>query len=427
MNRIGLAICLATSIVIMCGPVFAGDRDPLVQLLIKKGIITEDEVRQMEVELKAQEEAKKEELAKKESEYKRVDLDKLTSRLKIKGRAAIGFLDSGESGSFPSGSFEMPDAKLQFAFQPDRINTVVMRFNLNNATAQSPLLDYFYLQSNDFLPFLKDTPFSLSSRLGRFKLGFGEETWSDNPVESVLPSKSAAGASVIDEGLEFAGKIKLENINLRPLGWVVSLTNGNKGAGSDSGGAKAFMGKLYYTPLDPLYLSASYYNSASLKASDAELSIAGLISRPSGATDWRRQIWEVDARYDFGKGKKPLDPPAFSDSKAILRLSYGQFIDDNISGASERDGQFGFVEGSYNLTEKFYTAGRYSLVDLYGGTTASLNGVTANKYTRYSLGLGYRWSENVILKLSYDWNRESGPNVEDANNNLLSAIVASQF
>ena len=352
---------------------------------------------------KAKEEAvkTKEEMAKiKETtvatQASKVDLANALSKLKLKGRAAVGFFDSGKAGSYPAGSFEMPDAKIQFAFEPDAINTVVMRFSLNNATAQSPLLDYFYLQSKDFLPSLKNTPFSLSSRLGRFKLGFGEETWSDNLVESVLPSKSAAGASVIDEGLELAGKIKLAELGLKglkPLGWVFSISDGNSGVGLDSGTAKALMSKLYYSPIEPLYLSLSYYDSGSLKSSNSEFSIAGLAARPTNATNWERQVWEVDTRYDFGKGKKPLDPPAFSDSKAILRLSYGAFHDTtSTAGAAERTGNFGLVDGLYNLTKKFYAAGRYSFVDLSSDTTATLNSVTANKYDRYSLGAGFRWS-----------------------------------
>jgi hypothetical protein len=230
----------------------------------------------------------------------------------------------------------------------------------------------------------------------------------------------------MDEGLELAGKIKLDKIGLKPLGWVVSVSDGNSGVGSDSSSSKAFMGKLYYTPIDPLYLSASYYDSGSLKSSNnAEMSIAGLVTIPSsGVGDWKRKVWEVDARYDFGKGKKPLEPSAYSDSKAIFRLSYGEFHDiANIC----RLGNFGFVDGVYNLTKRFYTAGRYSFVDLAGNSTATLNSVTANKYDRYSLGVGYRWSENTILKLSYDWNKQSGPNIEDADDNLISAIVASQF
>ncbi|MDP2911654.1 MAG: hypothetical protein Q8N76_04930, partial [Candidatus Omnitrophota bacterium] len=168
----------------------------------------------------------------------KVDLSNALSKLKVKGRFATGYYKSGNAGSFSSGSFEMPDAKLQFSFQPDEVNTVVMRFKLDNGVTSisttSPLLDYFYLQSKDFITSLKDTPFSLSSRLGRFKLGFGEETWSNNPIESVLPSNSAANPSVSDEGLELAGKIKLDKLGLKPLGWVTSISDGNNTAGSDS-------------------------------------------------------------------------------------------------------------------------------------------------------------------------------------------------
>jgi hypothetical protein len=210
---------------------------------------------------------------------------------------------------------------------------------------------------------------------------------------------------------------------LRPLGWVVSVSDGNKEIGSDTSSGKAFMGKLYYAPFDPLYLSASYYDSGNLKGA-AEMSIAGLTSLPSGGTDWQRKVWQVDARYDFGKGKKPLEPSAYSDSKAILRLSYGEFNDH---ANKSRSGNFGFVDGIYNLTKKVYAAGRFSFVDLNGDGTASLNSVTANRYHRYSLGLGYRWSENTILKLGYDWNKSSGRNIDDADDNLLSAIVAAQF
>jgi hypothetical protein len=377
----------------------------------------------------------KEEVAKvKEAQAPRVDLANALSKLKIKGRWAAGFFDSGKYGSYPSGSFEVPETKLQFSFQPDDFNTFVLRFNLNNATAQVPLLDYLYLQSKDFLPILKKTPFSLSGRLGRFKLGFGEETWSNNLVESTVPSNSAGNVGVSDEGLELAGKVDLAKLgleSLKPLGWVFSVSDGNSGVGSDTTGAKAFMGKLYYSPVDPVYFSVSYYNSGNLKANNAEMSIAGVVSPPTGTNKWYRSVWELDARYDFGKGKKPLDPVAYSDSKAIARLSYGQFKDDikgTAAAAAKRGGQFGFVEGIYNLTKKFYTAARYSIIDLNKRQTASLNGVTCNKYQRYSFGLGYRWSENTIIKLGYDWNKEQDLSATAGkDNNLISALVASQF
>ena len=396
-----------------------------VQELLKR--IEKLEVEQVvskEESKKAKEEVTKLKETSQAQQAGRVDLANTLSKLKIKGRAALGFFDSGKAGSYPAGSFEMPDAKLQFGFQPDEINTLVLRFNLNNATAQSPLLDYFYLQSKDFIPALKDSPFSLSSRLGKFKLGFGEETWTDNLVEGIVPSNSAARATVVDEGLEFAGKVKLEDIGLKPLGWVVSVSDGNSGVGSDSTASKAFMGKLYHNPIEPLYVSGSYYNSGELDSSSSEMSIAGVTSAIQSGMAWRRSVWELDARYDFGKGKKPLEPIVFSDSKAIVRLSYGEFKDD---GNRTRSGNFGFVDGIYNLNKKFYAAGRYSFIDMNGDVTATLNSVTANRYDRFSLGGGYHWSDNVILKLGYDWNKNSGPSVNDADDNLLSALVATQF
>jgi hypothetical protein len=189
------------------------------------------------------------------------------------------------------------------------------------------------------------------------------------------------------------------------------------------------MGKLYYTPIDPLYLSASYYDSGRLKSSDSELSIAGLKTEPTGGSaDWQRTVWEVDARYDFKKGKKLLDPPAYSDSKAFVRLSYGEFHDTTSTAAAvERSGNFAFLEGTYNITKKVYAATRYSYVGMDEEVTASLNSVTANKYDRYSLGAGYHWSENTILKVGYDWNRQSGPSTQEAHDNLLSAIAVTQF
>ncbi len=437
MFKRGLSVCLISGLVLIFNAplVRADERDEEIAVLktqvkelsarLEKLEAAQAQTKQEAVSVK-EEVGKIKEASQAASQAPKVDLANTLAKLKIKGRWAAGYLDSGKAGSYPTPSFEAPEAKLQFSFQPDDINTIVMRFNVNNATAQSPLMDYLFLQSKDFLPLLKNTPFSLSGRLGRFKLGFGEETWSNNMVESFLPSNSAGNVGVSDEGLELAGKLDLAKMGLKqlkPLGWSVSVSDGNSGVGSDTSSSKAFMGKLYYTPINPLYLSANYYDSGKLKGA-SEVSIAGLSSVPTGATGWQRRLWELDARYDFGKGKKPLEPPAYSDSKAILRLSYGQFGDEaNIS----RHGNFGFVDGMYNLTKKFYTAGRYSFVDLNGDATVTLNNVTANRYDRYSLGLGYRWSENTILKLSYDWNKQSGTNTQEGDDNLLSAIVATQF
>ncbi|MBI3018416.1 MAG: hypothetical protein HYY61_00765, partial [Deltaproteobacteria bacterium] len=157
--------------------------------------------------------------------------ENILTKLKLKGRASLGYLKSQDSGSFRSGSFEIPDVKLVLGFKPVETYDLIVRFNLNNAAANSPFADYVFLQAKDFISSLKETPWSLSGRLGRFKLGIGEETWANNPIEGVLPSNSAANIDGSDEGLEFSGKF-----------WVVSLSNGQRGVNTETGQAKAWMG-----------------------------------------------------------------------------------------------------------------------------------------------------------------------------------------
>lgn len=348
-------------------------------------------------------------------------MNNLLSKLKIKGRIAAGYYDSGKAGSYPSGSFEVPDAKVQFSFEPDEINKAVLRLNLNNGSFNS--VDYAYLETN--LSKFFGLSFPLSSRIGRAKTEFGEETMWNNPIEGALPSNSASNVDGRDEGVHLSGKIGKN----KPVGYSLSVSNGNTGTGSDNSMAKAFTGKVYYNIIDPLYISASYYNSGSIKNQNAEMSIAGLTSAPTGAVRWKREIWEVDLRYDYKKGKN-FFLPAFSDSKAILQIAYGNFRDgvsSTTATSAKRSGQYGFADGLYNLTKKLYVAGRFSFVDLDDGVTASLNNITSNKYQRYSLGAGYRITGNTILKLSYDWNRQSGAGIDVADSNLLSAVVAAQF
>ena len=348
-------------------------------------------------------------------EASRVDLENVLSKLKLKGRAAIAYFDSGKAGAYSSGSFEMPDIKLQFGFNPDEKNSLTLRFNLNNATAQNPLTDYLFLQSKDFLPWLKETPFSLSGRVGRFKQGFGEETGSNNSIENPLPTNSAADAGMTDEAFELSGKY-----------WIFSIGNGNRGVGSDNAQPKSIFGKIFYSPLDPLYLSASYYQTGELKASGAEFSLAGLSSPPLNTKKWSRRVWEADIRYDFGKGQKPRDPIMASDSDVIIRASYGKF-DDVVQDRGNRNGQFGFTDVLVNCPHGFFVAARASIIDLDGDQKATLNSVETNHYRRFSAGGGYRWTDNVHIKIAYDLNRNGGAGSKDVSDNLFSTLLAVRF
>lgn len=435
LNQVAAAV--SVFILISSGIAFASTPGEEVQVLKEQVKVLMDRIEKLESEVAKAKEAKPEEkVAEKKEEPLPAMLKNIGSKLKLSGRWAAGYYDSGENGAFPDGSFQAPEAKIRFDFQPDKYNTVVMRLNLNNATFNN--LDYFYLDSKDFLPFLKDTPFTLESRIGRFKVDYGEETWSNNQVESAVVSNSASNIAGNDEGAQLSGKINV--FKLMPIKWSASVTNGNGGTGADNENSKAFSGKIAINPLDELYLSASYYHSDDLENGASEFSIAGISTAPTNATNWTREMWEVDARYDFKKGKKPLDPPAYTDSVAYIKGAFGQFWDDaGISGVSaalsqlsvqDRDGAYGFVEGLYNINSKLFTAYRYSIVDLYKNQRASLNGINSNRQQRHSLGLGWRLSDKTIFKTEYTWNQERDvaiPANTGKKNDQVSAAIVSNF
>ena len=383
-------------------------QDPLAQLLIRKGIITEEEIAQMENELAQTPQPQ---------ETPHVDMAKSTSKLRIKGRAALGYFDSGKSGSYPSSSFEAPEAKVQLEFGPDSKSAFVMRANLNNATFNN--VDYLYVESKC----VDKETLKLTSRLGRFKLDFGEETWANNPVEEATISASATNVSGNDEGIQLGLGIGDKKYPLKVTG---AITNGVSGVGSDTTTPKAFTGKISYRFCSPFYASASYYHSGQLKASNSEATISGLVTRPASSFKWDRQIWELDARYDFRPGKV-IDPPAYTDSLVYLKLAYGRFYDD-AKPVADRDGGYGFVEGLWNITDKIYTVHRSSFIKLDADQTAVLNSITANQYNRYTFGLGYRFTEATQFKTEYSINQTRKTNTgKDPHDNQFAAIVSAVF
>src|SRR3990167_2146668 len=255
-----VAVSVVYGMVFLSSFSFAGDDSELIlKILIKKGVVTQQEVDEMKAEIAKERPAAKPEAPKAVEDraasvekdlLSKVGLDKVSSKLKLKGRWAAGYYHSQKGGTYPNGSVQAPEAKIQFTFKPDDINDIIMRLNLNNATFNN--LDYFYLDTNimKLTPWEKTAPFALTSRLGRFKVDFGEETFSNNPVEGILPSNSAANIAGNDEGLMLSGKIGKEN----PLGWSAGIFNGNTGTGADNNWLKAYNVKVYYNIVDPLYV-----------------------------------------------------------------------------------------------------------------------------------------------------------------------------
>jgi hypothetical protein len=382
--------------------------------------------------------------------YNAFGADEFKPAVDFKGsRLAIGYLDSENAGSYPDGSFQMPEAKLRFNLQMAPDMKVVARMNLNNATFVN--MDYLYLDYTNLLamaaPSLKDSLFNPTIRLGRIKLDFGEETWGNNSVEAVTISPSATNTGAYDEAFQIFQALPKDKLGV-PVKWALSLSNGNTTSGADNQQSKAVCFKVGVNPINELYVSASYFNSGELMNGSAEMTFAGLATPPTNATRWTRTVTELDIRYDIlasspsrsgqpGKENR-LNPvsPAWSDSKAYIRAAYGQFTDDGkdtvapIVKVTDRQGTYYFLEGCYNATEKLYLATRYSWAGFDKSTLyASLNGAAgSNAYTRISVGAGYRLTDTTHFKVEYVTNTEDmATGAKEPENNQIAILFTTLF
>ncbi len=342
-----------------------------------------------------------------------------TTLIKIDGRMYTSMVVTGRDGTYSNRSVIIPDAKLRLTISPSNNVTIVNRFDTKNANTNG--FDYFYMDIKNY----DGAKSGNVIRLGKMKADFGEETWTDNPVENNLVSNSVASVGSYDEGVNFRGTIA----GAKPVNYSFALLNASKDV-SVSANGMATASKLSVAPTKDLYVSGSYYQTGDLvkadgSIADSDLKIAGLQKAPTGATSWSRNIWEADVRWNYGStGQKPAIGGKFT-APLQLAAAYGSFT-DNATGAADRKGDYWYAEGLYNVNAKLYLATRYSVVTLQDGATEKLadSPVAVNEYRRLSVGGGYRMSDMTQLKLEVSNNdaRDSGKYL-----NQYSLGVATKF
>ena len=341
------------------------------------------------------------------------------SKIKVDGRFFAGAFKTGAQGPFPNTTLDLPDAKLRFTYSPSKDVTIVNRFSNNRAGSNG--FDYFYADLNNYLGVAPGH----TLRIGKFKMDVGQETWIDNPVENIMITNSVSHISGYDEGVNFRG----------PLGkgalYSVALMNGSKGVvAADSGVAWSAKVGVPVTP--QTFLSASYLRTGDLvtpagKVDQPDFNIGEVFDAPAGATSWRRSLWELDARYGYGKEGIASTVGSPPPTRWQGGATYGQFADD-ATGASDRKGSYWFVEGLYNVTPKTYLVSRFSTISLDGDVAAKLGGspVAVNSYDRLSVGVGYRLTDMTHVKAEYSRNTTSG-GASSPNLDQVAIGLATKF
>jgi len=339
-------------------------------------------------------------------------------KVHLSGEGGVGLFETGSQGQFPNAEFRVDEAKL---FVDAQVWGDVYAFaELNLATREEQdvnlHLGELYIDVEDISK-LWGQPGQLNARIGRMDIPFGEEYLTRDVIDNPLISRSLPDIWGVDEGIELYGSVN-------KLSYVLAVQNGGVPDTRDFNADKSITGRLSYNPNSHLHFSVSGMRTGDLNAQKDVLSalwFAGGFFRPIGAgTVFHADLVEGDAQWRWSRGHVK----AFG--------GYIRYDDNDPTANIRRDVYYYSVEGVQDLTRKFYAAARFGQIFAprgfpivgEGDMHTYLFGPLSDEMWRLSLGLGYRFSPNFIVKTEYTFERGTSPNGPDRNHEDFFATEA---
>jgi FtsZ-binding cell division protein ZapB len=339
----------------------------------------------------------------------------------ISGEGAAGFFESQSAGNYPNAAFLVDEARL-FVDAPIW-GDVYFYGEVDLQTREEPDLGVYlgelYLQWEN-LGQLWNQDQMLNMRVGQFYTPFGEEYQYRFAIDNVLISHSLSDMWGLNPGLELYGA-------WNPLSYVVAVQNGGVNTLNDGTADKLVVGRIGYDPVSWLHVSASGMRTGHLSVAHDVISsewFGGGFFTPLGmpaTTIFQANMAEADAQAKWPGG--------------YVRLAggYAGYDDNNPAANDHRDIYYYYVEALQHLMPKFYGATRWSQIRVPGGypivgDSPAFPGLTTSDIWRLSLGLGYRFSEHLLLKVEYafEQGRLATGGLRD-HDNFFAAELAFKF
>jgi len=324
-------------------------------------------------------------------------------KVNLSGEGGVAFFNTGSKGFAPNSEFRVDEARL-FAEAP--IWKEVYFFGeADFATRENTDLNLHagevYLDFQD-VSRLWGRDGQLNVRIGRMNIPFGEEYLTRYAAENPLISHSVSDLWGFDSGAEIYG-------TLGQFSYVAAVQNGSgKNGVQDFDGDKSVTGRIGFTPNHSLHFSVSGMRTGNLNASQDFISALWFgntffqsLGGP-GTTRFNASLVEGDmtARWSQWLGGQVT---AFG--------GYARYGDNDPAADNGRDIFYYSVEGVQNLPRKFYAAARFSEVlcndgvPIMGLGNGSYFSSLTKELWRLSLGAGYRFSDQLQLKLEYSLER----------------------
>jgi hypothetical protein len=262
----------------------------------------------------------------------------------------------------------------------------------------------------------------LSLRAGRLDVPFGEEYLYRDAIDNPLISHSMMDFWGIDEGVELYGRVARVH-------YIFAVQNGSTETTGDFTEDKALVGRLGYDPVRWLHLGASAMRTGSLDAGNewSEIWVGNGFFRSIGSTNTTRfeaNMFQGDIRFLLPRGHFHLSG------------GYARYSDNDPQADNQRDLWFYSAEVVHALIGSFYAGARFSQMMVEGGYpivgqgdfSQFFFGPLTEDLWRLSLGAGYWWGDNVVLKTEYSFERGRLTNGNSrSDEDLFAAQVAFRF
>lgn len=344
-------------------------------------------------------------------------------RVDLSGEGGVAFFSSQSQGQNPNPEFRIGEARI--FLEAPIWKEVYFYSELDLATPESTSLNLnvgeLYLDFENISQ-LWGRDRLLNVRVGQFYVPFGEEYLNRFAIDNPLISRSLTDLWGTDAGVELYGK----------LGWVqyvVAVQNGGGPTSQALQGDKAVTGRIGFDPNPWLHLSISGMRTGDLSVKNGVSAIwfgngfFRSLGSP-GTTTFHANLVEGDVQARF---------PWLQLRAAGGYVNYG---DNDPARNNHRDVYYYYAEGEHNFTRKFYSAARYSQIFAYNGfpivgggpMDEYLFGPLTTEYWRLSLGLGYRFNSNLLVKGEYSFNQgrelNSGARIHE---NVFALEAAFKF
>ncbi len=319
-------------------------------------------------------------------------------KVHIGGEGGVGYSATGPEGNAPNGKFQLNDARL-FLEAPvyDDVyfyGEVVLAYpsQYDNSLQLGELYAEFENISK-----LWNKNNQLNARLGQMYIPFGEEYLARNAIDNPLISESLVDFWGVTPGVELYG-------DLGKFTYVVAAQNGADGA-NGAGGDKSVTGRIGFDPNEHWHFSVSGMRTGNLNASQiSAMWFANGFFRSIGSINtglFHTEALEGDISYRWRSGHVS---------------AFGGWV-----GYHDNDKPVGNVRNIYyysaeimqNLPKKTYVVTRFSQAFCnngipmvgYGNFNDYFFDTQTTELWRLSVGLGYRFSDRLVLKVEYSFER----------------------